>query len=480
MIRRTDAAFRFTRHYEQGMGNSAQAGVTALENSPALDTVAVGLNNGRVIIHNVRYDKPVIDFGHDGSGAPVRSCSFSTGQGEPVMAVGGDSGTVSVWSLEGKRLRTLITGAHDGGVVSARFFDGQPVLMTSGADNAVKHWIFDNQDGSARLLRFRAGHSAPPTHVTFYGEGKRLLSAGGDRALRVFSTIQDQQSKELSQVNVERRAKKLKLAEQELKLPPIRGIAWCEVRERDWANVVTCHEGEPRAYTWRLSNGVLGEHALAPPSKVGRDGVQDKGKPVCSVAVSACGNFAMIGTEAGEVHRFNLQSGQHRGAFKRSAAEEGRTEESAVRRGPRRQLNLRGGARSIWNMADQSYGMDSLGANARTGPAHVGPVAAIETDGSNTQVMTGGAVDGVVRVWDFTSMHLKGEMDTGCGVLLMSLHRPGSLVAAAGTDRTVRVLDVAGMRRVRSFKVSSNGESPPNRRRFLSLGLFSFSLSSVS
>jgi hypothetical protein len=31
--------------------------------------------------------------------------------------------------------------------------------------------------------------SAPPTHVTFYGEGKRLLSAGGDRALRVFSTV---------------------------------------------------------------------------------------------------------------------------------------------------------------------------------------------------------------------------------------------------------------------------------------------------
>ena len=52
----------------------------------------------------------------------------------------------------------------------------------------------------------------------------------------------------------------------------IRGIAWCEVRERDWANVVTCHEGESKAYTWRLANGVLGEHVLTPPSKVGRDG----------------------------------------------------------------------------------------------------------------------------------------------------------------------------------------------------------------
>jgi hypothetical protein len=33
-----------------------------------------------------------------------------------------------------------------------------------------------------------------------------------------YTTIQDQQSKELSQVNVERRAKKLKLAEQEVGL----------------------------------------------------------------------------------------------------------------------------------------------------------------------------------------------------------------------------------------------------------------------
>lgn len=445
------------------MGNVCGAGVTVLENSPALDTVAVGLSNGRVVVHNVLYDKTVIDFGHDGSGRPVRSCSFSSGQGEPTLAVGGDSGAVSVWSLEGKRLRALVAGAHDGVVVSAHFFPGQPVLMTAGGDNAVKQWIFDNQDGTARLLRFRAGHSAPPTHVTFYGEGKRLLSAGGDRALRVFSTIQDQQSKELSQVNVERRAKKLKLAEQELKLPPIRGIAWCEVRERDWANVVTCHAGEPRAYTWRLANGVLGEHALAPPSKVGRDGVADKGKPVCAVAVSACGNFALVGTEGGDVHRFNLQSGLHRGAFKRTAAEEGRTAgdasaaANAVRGPRRRQLNFRGGARSIWNIADQSHGANVDASKARVAPAHVGAVSAIETDGSNKQVVTGGAADGVVRVWSFATQRLEGEMDTGCGVKLMSLHKPGSLVAAAGADRVVRVLDVAGMRRVRSLKVRSRG-----------------------
>jgi len=32
-----------------------------------------------------------------------------------------------------------------------------------------------NQDGTARLLKFRAGHSAPPTHVTFYGRDSWIL-----------------------------------------------------------------------------------------------------------------------------------------------------------------------------------------------------------------------------------------------------------------------------------------------------------------
>ena len=47
--------------------------------------------------------------------------------------------------------------------------------MTSGGDNSVKQWIFDNQDGTARLLKFRAGHSAPPTHVTFYGRDSWIV-----------------------------------------------------------------------------------------------------------------------------------------------------------------------------------------------------------------------------------------------------------------------------------------------------------------
>eukprot|EP00983_Pelagomonas_calceolata_P121697 1160824-Pelagomonas_calceolata.AAC.13 len=56
--------------------------------------------------------------------------------------------------------------------------------------------------------------------------GLRLLAAGSDRAFRVFSTIQDQQSRELSQKHVGRKAKKLKV--RETGWPPYLGLSKAE------------------------------------------------------------------------------------------------------------------------------------------------------------------------------------------------------------------------------------------------------------
>lgn len=69
--------------------------------------------------------------------------------------------------------------AHDGSLTSLYFFPGEPLLMSCAADNSLKQWLFDAADGTARLLRFRSGHSAPPSCLKFYGQGNRLLSAGG-------------------------------------------------------------------------------------------------------------------------------------------------------------------------------------------------------------------------------------------------------------------------------------------------------------
>ena len=46
---------------------------------------------------------------------------------------------------------------------------------------------------------------------------------------------------------------------------------WPQVRERDWCNVVTAHEGSATAYTWRLQHFTLG--SALQPAKVRRAAV---------------------------------------------------------------------------------------------------------------------------------------------------------------------------------------------------------------
>ena len=90
-------------------------------------------------------------------------------------------------------------------------------MRTSLSIIILQVWIFDQSDGSARLLRSRCGHSAPPTMIRFPTiGGHALLSAGNDtpvfvwdhvilllggsdRSLRLFSVVKDSTSCELSQ-----------------------------------------------------------------------------------------------------------------------------------------------------------------------------------------------------------------------------------------------------------------------------------------
>ncbi len=82
-----------------------------------------------------------------------------------------------------------------------------------------------------------------------------------------------------------------------MKLPRVLGIASSEVREKDWCNAVTCHEGDPTAYAWSIKDGKLGDRPLLPPSDGGDPA------PASAVAVSACGNFALVANAGGRVDR---------------------------------------------------------------------------------------------------------------------------------------------------------------------------------
>lgn len=371
--------------------------VTCCVPSPALDVVAVGCADGSIHLHNIRYDEELLTFAHSSRGS-VTALSFAT-HGHPLLASGGSSGVISIWNLEKRRLLSVIKDAHDSSIISLHFFANEPVLMSSSADNSIKVWIFDTTDGDPRLLRFRSGHGAPPLCIRFYANGRHILSAGQDRAFRLFSVIQDQQSRELSQRHVSKRAKKLHMKEEELKLKPVIAFDCAEIRERDWCNVVTCHMDTEQAYVWRLQNFVIGEHILRPCT--------EKSAPIKACAISACGNFAILGTAGGWVERFNLQSGISRGCY-----------------------------------------LDVL---EERNCAHRGEVVGIACDSTNTLMISAG-YHGDVKVWDFRGCTVKSRWEIGCSLVKIVFHRVNGLLATVADDLTIRIYDVLALKMVRKFE----------------------------
>ncbi|KAJ1560774.1 hypothetical protein HK096_007262 [Nowakowskiella sp. JEL0078] len=170
--------------------------ITCLSQSPAIDVIAIGLLNGKIILHNIKVDETVISFHQNNK---VTAISFRTDD-KHLMATSSMSGDVNLWDLDSRRRLHVLNGAHDKSISSVHFLTGEPIMLTASADNSVKQWIFDSLDDLPRLLKQRSGHHAPPTFAKFYGEeGHIILSGGQDRAFRAFSIIRDEFNCEMSQ-----------------------------------------------------------------------------------------------------------------------------------------------------------------------------------------------------------------------------------------------------------------------------------------
>lgn len=128
--------------------------ITCLEQAPAIDVAAIGLANGRIILHNLKYDETILEFAQDWG--KVTSISFRT-DGSPIMATGSAVGHIVFWDLENRQVSTQLLRAHDGPVTGMVSLPNEPLILTSSPDNTLKLWIFDMTDGGARLLRIREG-----------------------------------------------------------------------------------------------------------------------------------------------------------------------------------------------------------------------------------------------------------------------------------------------------------------------------------
>ncbi|XP_077479730.1 WD repeat-containing protein 36 [Stigmatopora argus] len=374
------------------------AGVTVLEQSPAVDVVGVGTSTGRIVVHNIRADETLMSFTQDWG--PVTSLAFRT-DGPPMLAAGSPQGHVTLWDLERRRAAGQLASAHRT-AVSLSFVHGQPLLVSNAADNALKVWFLDGEGGGSRLLRSRWGHAAPPALVRHHADdGKNILSAGQDGTLQSFSTIHDRLNKNLGHgsVNKKKEQKKKKKKDgwsyEELRLPAITAFSSAAARQADWDGIVACHRGRLATSTWNYRQCSMGAHHLRPPG-VRADAV------ATAVDITSCGNFAVVGSSCGRLDVYNLQSGQHRGCY-----------------------------------GDQEQ-------------AHGGAVRGVATDALNQQMLSAGA-DGLLKFWRFKSRQQDGQLDLQAAPAAVRLHRESGMLALALDDLTLVLVDVETKRAVRKF-----------------------------
>jgi U3 small nucleolar RNA-associated protein 21 len=298
--------------------------VTALQPAPVLSLLAIAYSSGALTIHNVGSDEVLLQLrAPSTTRPPIATISFRTdglgagsdGRKAGVMATAGsDSGDVTLWDLnDGGRVAGILREAHEAagegrvlGVTKVEFLAGQPVMVSTGMDNALRTWIFDETPFSPtpRPLHARSGHSAPITTVKFLPagsggsdmSGKWLLSAGQDRSLYGLSLRKDSQNAELSQGKVKSKAKKIGqlhgpishvVRTEDFKTPEITCIAcslnrdggmgaaangpvWANAKATNaentnmtgWESVVTGHKGDKYARTWLWGKKKAGRWAL--------------------------------------------------------------------------------------------------------------------------------------------------------------------------------------------------------------------------
>lgn len=179
--------------------------ITAIEQSPAVDVVAIGMSNGQIALLNLKVDKILMEFTQEWG--IVTGISFRT-DGPTMMATSSINGQIAFWDLDEKKVTSTLLAHHDS-ISTLQFLPNEPLLLTTSIDNSLKLWIFDKLDGTPRLLRYREGHSAPPLCIKYHGsKGDSILSAGEDSSLRIFSTISESLNVSLGRASYNRKASK--------------------------------------------------------------------------------------------------------------------------------------------------------------------------------------------------------------------------------------------------------------------------------
>lgn len=491
-------------------GKREKSEITCLEASPALDTIAVGTSRGMVHLVNTRMDLLLFSLRHkskNGKPTKITTMSFRTDgaalhYGIAPLAVGRSDGTITVWDLTppeadedddeaapiGRTLLCEMERAHyPGGVHKIQYMPQEPLLLSTGThSNSIVMHIFDNPDHSGRILKQRKGHTSPPKCIRYLHPGAgagggilvnsadgtdatacQVLSGGSeDRTFRVFSTVRSVLDKEYSQgKGLEKRARELGMeSKADLLLPPVSAMASSEARSRDWGDLVTIHKDHAFAYVWSSRRGAQSGPVLRQDDW--NVSAMKKAPPVSvhatSVAISTCGNFALVGTRGGTIYKYNVQSGNIRGSYpavESNKKEEGRREAGDIRRtfkALEKKMKVSNRA-SNQDKEDEDQVLQAKIQQQRTAKlqsaCHSGSsVTGIAVDGVNKTVISVGS-DAKLILWNFKTHapHKKCPIILPAPATKLCHVRDSDLAAIALADYTVLMFDCSSLTTVRRF-----------------------------
>ncbi|VDL84078.1 unnamed protein product [Nippostrongylus brasiliensis] len=289
---------RIVHEFSRGFDSA----ITVIEQSPAVDVMAIGLANGQIILHNVRVDETVCKFRHERS---ISAVGFRN-DGKPLMTTADVGGDIVVWNLEKRQLVGKIIDVHHAAVTELYFMPGEPIMVSASADNSLRTWVLDGGDDMPRQLIILEGHA----------EG--VLSSGLDGSVRKHMVNVETMRQKLGTAGTMSRAqaKKKHIPVDVIRLEPVIDIALGWSREAAWDNVLCRHKDTLVVTTWTTRKNAQGTHKLVHKRFLTSDTFS--GAIATAIALSPCGNFAFIGYSTGHVDQFNVQSGLFLKTFSKS------------------------------------------------------------------------------------------------------------------------------------------------------------------
>jgi U3 small nucleolar RNA-associated protein 21 len=277
--------------------------------------------------------------------------------------------------------------------------------------------------------------------------------------------------KEFSQGRgLEKRARELGMkSKSDLLLPPVIGMATSEMRSRDWGDLVTIHQNHAFAYVWSSKNGSQSGPVLRQDDwNISTMKKQPpKTTQATSVAISTCGNYALVGTQGGTIYKYNVQSGTTRGTYPLNEVDN-------EKKNPRKEA---GDIRRTFKQLEQKMKLSNRASNAEKEEldwiqkakreelrnnklrlaSHTGhAVTGIAVDSVNRTVISVGA-DGKLILWNFAkhTPHKNSPSQLPAPATKLCHVKDSDLAAIALDDYSTLLFDCSTLTIVRRFGYGS-------------------------